>query len=106
MDTTSLSFEGAGGAALGAHGHSKDHRPDLNQMIVGVMIDGEGRPVCSEMLPGNTADVSVLISVIDRLRQGMTAFSCCAPMPGSRRCRHGDIATSSRWRSCSAQQRR
>jgi hypothetical protein len=68
MDTTSLSFEGAGGATLGAHGHSKDHRPDLNQMIVGVVIDGEGRPVCSEMWPGNTADVSVLIPVIDRLR--------------------------------------
>jgi hypothetical protein len=68
MDTTSLSFEGAGGATLGVHGHSKDHRPDLNQMIVGVVIDGEGRPVCSEMWPGNTADVSVLIPVIDRLR--------------------------------------
>ncbi|RWB35947.1 MAG: IS1634 family transposase, partial [Mesorhizobium sp.] len=68
MDTTSLSFEGAGGATLGAHGHSKDHRPDLKQMIVGVVIDGEGRPVCSEMWPGNTADVSVLIPVIDRLR--------------------------------------
>ncbi len=68
MDTTSLSFEGAGGATLGARGHSKDHRPDLNQMIVGVVIDGEGRPVCSEMWPGNTADVSVLVPVIDRLR--------------------------------------
>lgn len=68
MDTTSLSFEGAGGATLGARGHSKDHRPDLSQMIVGVVIDGEGRPVCSEMWPGNTADVSVLVPVIDRLR--------------------------------------
>ena len=67
LDTTSLAFEGAG-AALGARGHSKDHRPDLNQMIVGVVIDGEGRPVCSEMWPGNTADVSVLLPIVDRLR--------------------------------------
>ena len=68
MDTTSLSFTGAGGEALGERGYSKDHRPDLLQMIVGVVIDAAGRPVCSEMWPGNTADVSVLVPVIDRLR--------------------------------------
>jgi transposase len=68
MDTTSLSFEGKGGKVLGARGHSKDHRPDLNQMILGVVIDAEGRPVCTEMWPGNTADVSALLPVIDRLR--------------------------------------
>src|SRR6478609_7341673 len=33
MDTTSLYFEGAGGQTLGQHGYSKDHRPDLRQMI-------------------------------------------------------------------------
>jgi Transposase DDE domain len=67
MDTTSLSFTGAGGATLGARGYSKDHRPDLMQMILGVVIDAQGRPICSEMWPGNTADVSVLVPVIDRL---------------------------------------
>jgi hypothetical protein len=68
MDTTSLSFEGAGGATLGARGHSKDHRPDLPQMILAVVVDGEGRPICTEMAPGNTADVAVLIPIMDRLR--------------------------------------
>jgi Transposase DDE domain len=68
MDTTSLSFTGMGGETLGERGYSKDHRPDLMQMIVGVVIDAAGRPVCSEMWPGNTADVSVLVPVIDRLR--------------------------------------
>src|SRR4051812_45763855 len=66
MDTTSLCSTGAGGESLGERGYSKDHRPDLMQMIVGVVIDAAGRPVCSEMWPGNTADVSVLIPVIDR----------------------------------------
>ena len=28
MDTTTLSFHGAGGEVLGAHGYSKDHRPE------------------------------------------------------------------------------
>ena len=40
MDTTSLYFEGAGGQTLGQHGYSKDHRPDLRQMILAVLLDG------------------------------------------------------------------
>ena len=77
MDTTSLYFEGAGGQTLGRHGHSKDHRPDLRQMILAVLIDGEGRPVCSEMWPGNTADVTTLIPVIDRLRRRFAIGRIC-----------------------------
>ena len=69
MDTTSLSFYGAGGESLGSYGHSKDHRADLKQMILAVVIDGEGRPICTEMLPGNTADATVLLPVVDRLRE-------------------------------------
>jgi hypothetical protein len=68
MDTTSLSFAGAGGETLGQRGYSKDHRPDLMQMVLGVVVDAEGTPVCSEMWPGNTADVGVLLPVVDRLR--------------------------------------
>ena len=77
MDTTSLSFTGAGGESLGERGYSKDHRPDLMQMILGVVIDAEGHPVCSEMWPGNTADVSVLLPVIDRLRSRFAIGRVC-----------------------------
>ena len=77
MDTTSLSFVGAGGKTLGQRGYSKDHRPDLMQMIVGVVIDADGRPVCSEMWPGNTADVGVLVPVIDRLRARFAIGRVC-----------------------------
>jgi hypothetical protein len=69
MDTTSLHFEGEGGETLGECGHSKDYRPQLNQMIVAVIIDQNGRPVCSEMWPGNTADVTSLVPGVDRLRR-------------------------------------
>lgn len=68
FDTTSLYFEGEGGESLGRRGHSKDHRPDLNQMIVGVILDNNGNPVCCEMWPGNTADVKSLIPVVERIR--------------------------------------
>jgi transposase len=56
VDTTSLYFEGVGGQTPSLHGCGKDHRPDLRQMILAVLIDGDGRPVCSEMRPGDTAD--------------------------------------------------
>ena len=46
-------------------------------MIVGVVIDAAGRPVCSEMWPGNTADVSVLVPVIDRLRSRFAIGRVC-----------------------------
>ena len=68
MDTTSLSFEGRGGEELGRRGHSKDYRPDLHQMIVGLVMDQDGRPLCCELWPGNTADVTTLLPVVDRLR--------------------------------------
>ena len=69
LDTTSLYFEGQGGETLGRRGYSKDHRPDLKQMIVAVVLDDGGRPICCELLPGNTADIKTLLPVVDRLRE-------------------------------------
>ena len=77
LDTTSLYFEGAGGQTLGQRGFSKDHRPDLNQMILAVLLDGDGRPVCTEMWPGNTADVGSLIPAIDRLQRRFRINRVC-----------------------------
>jgi hypothetical protein len=56
MDTTSLYFEGAGGRTLGRRGCSKDHQPDLNQMILAVRLDGDGRPPrCGRDMARSTA---------------------------------------------------
>jgi hypothetical protein len=77
MDTTTLYFEGRGGDTLGQRGHSKDYRPHLNQMVVGIIMDQNGRPVCSEIWPGNTADVTTLLPVIDRLRQRFAIGRIC-----------------------------
>jgi transposase len=67
FDTTSIYFEGEG-ADLGERGNSKDHRPDLKQMVIGVVLDSDGRPLCSEMWPGNTADVTTLLPLTRRLQ--------------------------------------
>ena len=77
FDTTSIYFEGEGGETLGRHGNSKDHRPDLKQMVVGVILDGGGRPVCCEMWPGNTTDVKTLIPIVERLRERFRIGTVC-----------------------------
>jgi DDE family transposase len=69
FDTTSLYFEGHGGDSIGQRGHNKDHRPDLKQMVVGMAVDVEGRPICCEMWPGNTADVTTLVPIVKRMRE-------------------------------------
>ena len=77
FDTTSIYFEGAGGESLGQLGHSKDHRPDLKQMVVGAVLDNNGRPISCEMWEGNTADIKTLIPVVDRLRKRFSIRSFC-----------------------------
>jgi len=77
FDTTSIYFEGEGGATIGELGHSKDHRPDLLQMVVGVILDNHGRPVCCEMWPGNTTDVKTLVPVIKRLQSRFAIGRVC-----------------------------
>ena len=77
FDTTSIYFEGEGGTELGQYGHSKDHRPDRRQMIVGAVLDGEGRPLCCELWPGNVTDVKTLIPIVDRLRTRFQIRSIC-----------------------------
>ena len=69
FDTTSIYFEGHGGETIGQRGHSKDSRSDLRQMVVGMVIDAEGYPVCCEIWPGNTTDVKSLMVVVRRLKK-------------------------------------
>lgn len=77
FDTSSLHFEGQGGESIGQYGHSKNHRPDLRQMIVGAVLDETGRPICCELWPGNTTDVKTLIPVVDRLRKRFSIRRIC-----------------------------
>lgn len=77
LDTTSLYFEGEGGETIGERGHSKDHRPDLNQMVVGALLDDCGRPLACEMWPGNTADVTSTVPVVSRLKKRFGANRFC-----------------------------
>ncbi|MFO8073208.1 MAG: IS1634 family transposase [Polyangia bacterium] len=77
FDTTTLYFEGKGGQELGRRGKNKDHRPDAPQIVVGLVIDGEGRPLCCEMWPGNTTDVTTMLPIVDRLRKKFRVMETC-----------------------------
>lgn len=60
-DTTSLvlhgEYEGAAFRALPARGFSKDHRPDLKQLVFGLALHGPtGMPLVATMFSGNTSD--------------------------------------------------
>ena len=77
FDTTSIYFEGEGGLTIGARGNTKDHRPDLKQMVVGAVLDGRGNPICCELWPGNTTDVKTLIPIVDRLKKKFGISQIC-----------------------------
>ncbi|MCU4160827.1 IS1634 family transposase [Acidiphilium sp. AL] len=77
FDTTSLYFEGRGGAILGQRGHSKDYRPHLNQVVLGIVLDENDRPITSFLWPGNTTDVTTLLPVVERLRSRFGIGRAC-----------------------------
>lgn len=62
FDTTSTYIErdeeDEGG--LRRYGHSKDHRPDLPQVVIGLAVTKEGIPVKCWTLPGNTSDMTTI----------------------------------------------
>jgi transposase len=80
FDTTSTYFErgtedpdpddgdGAGSSGFRRYGHSKDHRKDLPQIIIGLAVTREGIPVRCWCWPGNTGDQAILPEVKDGLR--------------------------------------
>jgi hypothetical protein len=77
FDTTSTYFETEpdpdvegddGSRPFRALGHSKDHRPDLPQVVIGLAVTREGIPVRVWVWPGNTNDQTVIGQVKDDLR--------------------------------------
>jgi hypothetical protein len=48
---------------LRLQGHSKDHRPDLSQVVIGLAVTREGIPVRCWVFPGNTNDATTIATV-------------------------------------------
>jgi len=45
-------------------GYSRDHRPDCKQVVIALIVNGEGFPLSYETFDGNRADVTTLESVL------------------------------------------
>jgi hypothetical protein len=54
-------------AAVRRFGHSKDHRDDLPQVVIGMAVTAEGVPVRCWTFPGNTSDQLIIRRVKDDL---------------------------------------
>jgi hypothetical protein len=76
FDTTSTYFEtdaadppseGAPAGFRTYNGHSKDHRPDLPQVVIGLAVTRTGIPIRVWTLPGNASDQELIRSVKDDL---------------------------------------
>src|SRR5437588_4956514 len=48
-------------------GHSKDHRPDLPQVVIAMAVTRDGIPVRCWTFPGNTADTAIIRTIRDDL---------------------------------------
>jgi hypothetical protein len=76
IDTTSFYFYGRGGR-LGKHGYSRDHKPQLRQLVLAQVLDESGLPLCCEVWPGNTTDPKALVPLVNRLRERFGIRDIC-----------------------------
>jgi len=68
LDTTSVYVYRDTETEWRKRGYSRDRRPDLPQLVLGVAVDREGRPVSWEVFPGNTADPEAFEAIITKMR--------------------------------------
>jgi hypothetical protein len=49
----------------------------LKQVVLGIVLDDADRPIASFLMPGNTADVTLLLPVVKRLRERFGIAEAC-----------------------------
>jgi len=73
-DTTTVTFHGQYRGSVIApkivHGHNKDHRPDLKQLVFGLTVSADGAvPIHHQVVSGNRTDDTVHRANLEDLRQ-------------------------------------
>jgi len=74
QDTTTVTFNGSyktwSAAELLTHGHNKDHRPDLKQLVLGISVTSDGAvPLDHQVYDGNQTDDKLHNGTHQRLRK-------------------------------------
>ena len=49
----------------------------MKQVVLGIVLDDADRPIASFLMPGNTADVTLLLPVVKRLRERFGIQEAC-----------------------------
>ena len=74
-DITSTYMEGSQ-CVIAKLGYSRDHRPDLEQIVIALMVTPQGSPFYWKVLEGNTQDVTTLPGVVKDLKKRFGLTSC------------------------------
>ena len=69
VDVTTLYFESVNTDELRNFGYSKDQKFHSVQVVLCLVVNSEGLPVAYETFSGNTAEVSTVIPVIEKLKK-------------------------------------
>lgn len=71
-DLTTLYFESTNDnpadGELRRFGYSKEHKSDLTQVMLGLLVDKDGVPVGYQLFPGNTYEAHSLPAIIEKLK--------------------------------------
>jgi transposase len=68
-DVTTFYFESVKADTLKDFGYSKDSKFNEVQVVLGLLMDGEGRPIGYELFPGNTFEGKTLETALEKLEQ-------------------------------------
>jgi len=74
-DITSTYMEGSQ-CVIAKLGYSRDHRPDLEQIVIALMVTPNGSPFYWKVLEGNTQDITTLPGVVQELKERFGLSSC------------------------------
>ena len=61
---------------IGEHGYSRTHRPDLEQVELGLLVTPDGLPITHEVFAGNTPDKKTVKEILERLKKDFSVEQC------------------------------
>jgi len=61
---------------IAEHGYSRTHRPDLEQVELGLLVTPDGLPITHEVFSGNTPDKSTVKGILERLKNEFSVEQC------------------------------
>ena len=74
-DLTSSYFEGQG-PSMASYGYSRDHRPDCEQIQIGLLVNPDGIPIAHTVFNGSISDQKTLPNIIRKMIKTFNIKQC------------------------------